>query len=266
MENNFIQMAASAGHAVAYTISAIFKHIIDCVQLYFTNGVTYIVLYSINCLWLVGVTLIFDGNPQIIVHRCQIAALRWPNDISSATDYAIFKNREQNIECSIGCMARSAVLLKPNVANILLFSFCEQKFVQHGPITIAIGYSGLSLFIFEEKWRNYAAGPKSTPNSDLFWVRRLFNVCVRVFRAPNATILFVYIAAKIKMSFVRKDDFVFAKIGKRIVAIFPRLCLCCNIASVYTTIFFLHTYIIGHYNPSVRIIDLVSEATLCCVR
>ena len=26
MENNFIQMAASAGHAVAYTIGLIFKH------------------------------------------------------------------------------------------------------------------------------------------------------------------------------------------------------------------------------------------------
>ena len=34
MENNFIQLAASAGHAVAYAISSIFKHIIDCVQLY----------------------------------------------------------------------------------------------------------------------------------------------------------------------------------------------------------------------------------------
>ena len=43
MENNFIQMAASAGHAVAYTILPIFKHIIDCVQLYFTNGFTNIV-------------------------------------------------------------------------------------------------------------------------------------------------------------------------------------------------------------------------------
>ena len=42
MENNF--MAASAGHAVAYTIRTIFKHIIDCVQLYFTNGFTNIVL------------------------------------------------------------------------------------------------------------------------------------------------------------------------------------------------------------------------------
>ena len=30
-------MAASAGHAVAYTISPIFKHIIDSVQLYFTS-------------------------------------------------------------------------------------------------------------------------------------------------------------------------------------------------------------------------------------
>ena len=38
MENNFIQMAGSAGHAVAYTIGLIFNHIVDCVQLYFTNG------------------------------------------------------------------------------------------------------------------------------------------------------------------------------------------------------------------------------------
>ena len=44
MENNFIKMAASAGHAVAYTIGLIFKRIIDCVQLYFINGFTNIVL------------------------------------------------------------------------------------------------------------------------------------------------------------------------------------------------------------------------------
>ena len=44
MENNFIQMAASAGHAVAYTIGQICKHIIYCVQLYFTNGFMNIVL------------------------------------------------------------------------------------------------------------------------------------------------------------------------------------------------------------------------------
>ena len=44
MENSFIQMAASAGHVVAYTIGLIFKHIVDCAQLYFTNGFTNIVL------------------------------------------------------------------------------------------------------------------------------------------------------------------------------------------------------------------------------
>ena len=36
MENNSIQMAVSAGLEVAYTIYPIFKHIIDCVQLYFS--------------------------------------------------------------------------------------------------------------------------------------------------------------------------------------------------------------------------------------
>ena len=74
------------------------------------------------------------------VCMCQITAPRWPNGMSSATDNAIFKNRAQNIECSFGCVARSAVLLKWNVSNtrILLFNFCEQKFFQHGPITIAV--------------------------------------------------------------------------------------------------------------------------------
>ena len=37
MENNFIQMAASADHVVSYTIGTIFEHIIDCVQLYLTK-------------------------------------------------------------------------------------------------------------------------------------------------------------------------------------------------------------------------------------
>ena len=146
---------------------------------------------------------------QIIVQRCQIAARRWPNDISSAADNVIFKNKAQNIECSLGCVARSADLLEPNVANILLFNFCEQKFIQHGSITIAINSNGLSLLIFEEKWPNYISGSKSAPNSDLFWVCRLFNVCVRVFCAPNATILLVYISAKINRGLLWKDDFFF---------------------------------------------------------
>ena len=44
MENNVFQMAGSAGRAVAYTLGPIFEHIIDCVQLYFTNGFTNILL------------------------------------------------------------------------------------------------------------------------------------------------------------------------------------------------------------------------------
>ena len=141
-------------------------------------------------------------SPQIIIQQCQIAAPSWPNDISSAADNVMFKNRVQNIECSFGCVTRSAVLLRSNVANILLFNFCEQKFVQFGPIMIAIDCNGLFLLIFEEKWPNYASGPKSGPNSDSFWVHRLFNVCVRVLLCSNATI-----SAKIKMSFIGKEIF-----------------------------------------------------------
>ena len=80
----------------------------------------------------------------------------------------------------------------------MVIIFCEQKFVQHGPITIAIDGNGIALLIFEEKWPNYESGLKSTINSDSFWVRRLFNVCVRVFCAPKAIILLVYILVTYK--------------------------------------------------------------------
>ena len=67
---------------------------------------------------------------------------------------------------------KTTSLASDNVANILLFNFCEQKFVQHDPITIAIDCNDLSLLILKEKWPYYDSGPKSAPNSDSFWVRR----------------------------------------------------------------------------------------------
>ena len=87
--------------------------------------------------------------------------------------------------------------------QMLPISFSSIFVNKHGPIAIAIDCNGLSELIFEEKWPNYASGSKSIPNSDSFWV----------FCAPNATILLVYIPAKIKISFSWKDDFFFAKIG-----------------------------------------------------
>ena len=92
MENNFIQTATSAGYAVDYMIDPIFKHIIDCVQLYFIASRILSFKASIVS-GLVGVTLIFDGTPQIIVQRCQFATPRWPNEISCAADNAIVENR-----------------------------------------------------------------------------------------------------------------------------------------------------------------------------
>ena len=121
----------------------------------------------------------------------------WPGTSGQTTSALRLIMRASKTGHSFGCVARSAVLLKPNVANIHLFNFCEEKFIQHGPITIAS-----SCLISKKKWPNYATGPKSAPNSDAFWVRRLFNVCMQVFCAPNATIFLVYIRAKIRMSFI----------------------------------------------------------------
>ena len=161
------------------------------------------------------------STPQIIVQRCQIAAPRWPNAISSATDNAIFKNRAQNIQYSFGCV-------KANVANILLFNLYEQKFVQDGPRTIAIECNGLSLLIFEEKWPNYASGPKSALNNDSFWVYRLFNVCVRVFCAQMRQFCLFTYPPRSKWD----DCFLFAKIG----------IFCKSIAGPLSEALFKHIY------------------------
>ena len=132
MENNFIQMTASTGHLVAYTIGSIFKHIIEGGQI-----------------------------------------------ISFVAYNAIFKNTAQNIQCSFGCVARSAVLLKPNVSNTLLFNFCELKFIIHGPITIAIEVTA-SPCSFSKK-----NGPQSAPNSDSFWGASAFQCMRASFLCPK---------------------------------------------------------------------------------
>ena len=122
-------------------------------------------------------------------------------------------------------MTRSAVLLKLNVANILLFNFCKQKFFKHGPITIAIDCNGFSLLIFE--WPSYASGPKFAANSDSFWVRRLFNVCVRGFCACLHT--------HQDQNELHLKRWFFAKIGIFCESICRNISQRCS--SIYTTIF-----------------------------
>ena len=98
-----------------------------------------------------------NNSPTVSNRSSNVAKLH----LSSAADNAIFKNKAQNIKCSFGCVACSAVLLKPNVANLPLFNFCEQKFIQHCPVTITVDCNSHSSFIFEEKWPNYASKLKS---------------------------------------------------------------------------------------------------------
>ena len=127
--------------------------------------------------------------------------------------FEVAKRWYQYIECSLGCVARSAVLLKPHVANVLLFKFCEQKLVQHGPISITIDSNGLSLLIFEEKWLNYAYGSKSAPSSDSIWMRRLFNIWVLFFLCPKLDNLACLHTCPDRNEFHLKRWFFFSKIG-----------------------------------------------------
>ena len=164
-----------------------------------------------HCLWLVDVTLIFDGTPQIIVQRCQTAAPRCPAGSEAAALWLIM--RSSKTEQKTSSVTSAVWHIVPSC--------------WHQTITIAIDCSGLSLHIFEEKWPNYVSGPKYAPNSDSFWVRRLLYICVRV-------CLFTY-PSRLKWASSEKMIFFFAKIG-----IFCKM-ICRNISQLcsnaYTTIF-----------------------------
>ena len=96
--------------------------------------------------------------------------------------------------------------------------------------------NGLSLLIFSE-------------NSDLF------------FCAPNATILLVYIPAKIKvMSFIWKDDFFLTKIGIFCKSICGSISQRCS--NVYTTIFVWRN--IRSAPNSASLWDVVKRASFLC--
>ena len=110
-----------------------------------------------------------------------------------------------------------SLLVNPRHSNMLKWSLKPLYF-------FLPKVSALYILIFENIWN---AGIRKKQWICLkFWVRRLFNVCVRVFCAPNATILLVYIPAKIKISFIWKDHFLLSKSPSsvtRSVAIFPSI-------------------------------------------
>ena len=133
-----------------------------------------------------------------MVQRCQIVAPRWPNNISSAADNVIFKIRAQNIECS-----------RPVETK-----YCQYPPIQFLWIKIRSAWPDNGPFFCSFSKKNGPIMPlDQNPHQTVTRVLRLFNVCVRVFYASNETILLVYIPAKIKMSFIWKDDVLFAKIG-----------------------------------------------------
>lgn len=205
------------GLAVHHTVGLIFEYILDGMRLYLINCNADIVLEGVNCCWFVRITFVFDGSPQIIVQRCQIAAPRRPNDIRISADDAIIEDNAQKIERSVGCVTRGAVLLEPNVFQVFLFKFREQLIGNHGAVVVAIDCNGRSLLIFK-KLPNDAARPKSAPKSHSLWMHRLLYDDVRVFRPRNAAVLLIDIPAKMKMRLIRKDDCWFVR--------FPTNCLC----------------------------------------
>ena len=130
---------------------------------------------------------------QLIVQRWQIAAFE------EAKQRLIMKSSKTGLKTT--SVALAVCHVAPSCWNQMLSIFSS---------SIPVNNNSLNLITIATPCyfsTNYASRSKSALNSDSFGVCRFFNVCVRVFCALNSTILLVYISAKIKMSFIWKDDF-----------------------------------------------------------
>lgn len=132
-------------------------------------------LLSFKAVILSGLTLIFDGTPQIIVQLCQFPAPKWPTGISSVADNAIFKSRAPNIECtnkqekSFRYPPSSIFVDKKSLKNVPIMPL-DQDSHQNS----ACGFCAPNGQKINQKCPNYASGKKFTRQFCLFELTLLF--------------------------------------------------------------------------------------------
>ena len=130
MEKNFIQMAASAGHAVANTIGPIHISTLSIVCNCISPMSSRILFFKASIVIGLGVKLQLRGGQTTSALRLKMRSSKTGRKILSVAS-SVWHHK--------------AILLKPNVANILLFNFCEQKFVQQrSPLSVTASPCSIS--------------------------------------------------------------------------------------------------------------------------
>ena len=94
MENNFIQMVAFAG---LHDRSNLWAHYPLCAAVFYQW------LHE-HCPLKYQFSLAYRHNTYLWRQPTNNTSNRWPNDISSTADNAIFKNSAHNIDCRFGCV------------------------------------------------------------------------------------------------------------------------------------------------------------------
>ena len=68
-------------------------------------------------------------------------------------------------------------------------------------------YNSRFEFIFKNIWPNDPSCSKTPPHSYTLRIERFFSNHFWLFQAPNATILLINVASKVKMNLIARNDF-----------------------------------------------------------
>ena len=143
-------MIATAGLTVPHSINPIFPYIFDCLGFNPTNDNFDFESQGLNRLWVVSVTLMLNESLQKMGQRSKITAPTRPIAMRFLSDYSIFQNGAQKIDCYVCCVESGPVLFKPNVVHINHLNFWKPKFVEYGTLTFAIDRISGSMLIFQK--------------------------------------------------------------------------------------------------------------------
>ncbi|GFT82029.1 adhesion G protein-coupled receptor B2 [Trichonephila clavipes] len=111
------------------------------------------------------------------------------------------------MDCGTSCVTCCAVLLEPQLLDIMIVQFRNEKVNNHGSIPITIDCNVVAFIVFEEGFHQPIKRTKQSVFLDVTVFRHTLVVRhLWISFTPNATVLFVDVAIQPEVRFIAKQN------------------------------------------------------------
>ncbi|GFW13777.1 hypothetical protein TNCV_1669931 [Trichonephila clavipes] len=115
---------------------------------------------------------------------------------------AVTKRVFQSIDCGTICVTCCAVLFEPQLLDIMIVQFRNEKVSNHGSIPITIDSNVVAFIVFEEGFHQ----PIKRTKQSVFQDVTVFRHTLVISFTPNAAVLFVDVAILPEVRFIAEQN------------------------------------------------------------